>query len=282
MASKRALVINNGRPANIDDGDTLRVGTSYGVGITQGSGSGSVLGTSSERLVINAGSLGEDLTGTRLEMPNSVGDIQFYGNSAFDGGTGNGGGFIFTGGNSPGGGSQNQGGPFSFTGGQGNGANAGGAISFVAGQGGATGVGGNVTITTGAGGSTSGNSGSITLQGGNVTSGTIGSVMLGRGTTTTSRNGDFVYIPTAAGTPTGTPGASAGRVAMLYDTTNDQMYVYDGAWQTVGGGGGVSEPANQIVYGTGASVDSEADFTWDPATNVLALLAQFEIQQAHF
>ena len=33
-----------------------------------------------------------------------------------------------------------------------------------------------------------------------------------------------------------------------------------------GGGGGVTEPANQIVYGTGTGVDSSSDFTFDAST----------------
>lgn len=35
---------------------------------------------------------------------------------------------------------------------------------------------------------------------------------------------------------------------------------------TIPGGGAPIEPANQIVFGTGAGIDSDADFTFDPAT----------------
>ena len=50
---------------------------------------------------------------------------------------------------------------------------------------------------------------------------------------TTATNG-FTYIPTCAGTPTGTPTAYTGKVPMVYDTTNSIMYVYTGgAWTAV-------------------------------------------------
>lgn len=40
----------------------------------------------------------------------------------------------------------------------------------------------------------------------------------------------FLYIPACAGTPTGTPTAQSGAVALVWDTTNKKLYVYDGAW----------------------------------------------------
>ena len=50
--------------------------------------------------------------------------------------------------------------------------------------------------------------------------------------TTTMTNG-FFYIPSAGGAPSGTPTAVTGRVPMYYDTTNNQFYVYNGAWKKV-------------------------------------------------
>lgn len=47
---------------------------------------------------------------------------------------------------------------------------------------------------------------------------------------TTATDG-FIYIPTCAGTPTGTPTAYTGTVAMVYDTTNNKFYIYNGAWK---------------------------------------------------
>lgn len=38
-----------------------------------------------------------------------------------------------------------------------------------------------------------------------------------------------VFIPKIAGTPTNTPGG----LEMVYDTTNNKLYVYNGAWKSV-------------------------------------------------
>jgi hypothetical protein len=50
---------------------------------------------------------------------------------------------------------------------------------------------------------------------------------------TTSMTSGFFYIPAAAGAPSGVPTAVAGRVPMYYDTTNNNFYVYNGAWKKV-------------------------------------------------
>lgn len=41
------------------------------------------------------------------------------------------------------------------------------------------------------------------------------------------------YIPTTAGAPTGVPAGATGKVALQYDTTNNKLYVYNGAWKSV-------------------------------------------------
>lgn len=44
----------------------------------------------------------------------------------------------------------------------------------------------------------------------------------------------FPYVSAMSGAPTGTPTAQAGRVATVYDITNDVLWVYDGGWKRVG------------------------------------------------
>ena len=46
----------------------------------------------------------------------------------------------------------------------------------------------------------------------------------------TDASDGFLYLPTCAGTPTGTPTTRTGYVAVVFDSTNDKLYVYDGAW----------------------------------------------------
>ncbi len=43
----------------------------------------------------------------------------------------------------------------------------------------------------------------------------------------------YFYIPTNAGAPTATPEVRAGFVPMVYDTSNEDLYVYNGAWVKV-------------------------------------------------
>jgi len=42
----------------------------------------------------------------------------------------------------------------------------------------------------------------------------------------------FLYLPTVAGTPTGVPTAVTGKVAVVYDTTANKLWVYNGAWKS--------------------------------------------------
>lgn len=49
----------------------------------------------------------------------------------------------------------------------------------------------------------------------------------------TNATDGFLYIPTCAGTPTGTPTTLTGRVPIIFDTTNDKLYVYRGGWKSV-------------------------------------------------
>lgn len=47
---------------------------------------------------------------------------------------------------------------------------------------------------------------------------------------TNATNG-FLYIPTCAGTPTGVPTSFTGKVALIFDTTNNELYLYNGSWK---------------------------------------------------
>lgn len=56
-------------------------------------------------------------------------------------------------------------------------------------------------------------------------------IILGTAAIATNATDGFLYIPTCAGTPTGVPTTNTGRVALVYDTTNFQFWIYDGAWK---------------------------------------------------
>jgi len=57
-------------------------------------------------------------------------------------------------------------------------------------------------------------------------------IVLGTAAIATGANDGFLYIPSCAGTPTGTPTTFTGRVPMVFDTTNSQFWFYTGgAWK---------------------------------------------------
>jgi hypothetical protein len=66
-----------------------------------------------------------------------------------------------------------------------------------------------------------------------------GGAVAGSSVLATTATDGFLYIPTCAGAPTGTPTSQTGTVPMVYDTTNKVLYIYaGGAWVAVGAGGG--------------------------------------------
>lgn len=58
-----------------------------------------------------------------------------------------------------------------------------------------------------------------------------GSTVLGSGAIVTTATGGFLYVVTSAGQPTGVPVAQTGRVPLIYDTTNNQFWIYNGGWK---------------------------------------------------
>ena len=58
---------------------------------------------------------------------------------------------------------------------------------------------------------------------------------IGGGTLATSATDGFLYVPTCAGTPTGTPTAKTGFAPIVVDTTNNKLYFYStGVWRDAG------------------------------------------------
>ena len=58
-------------------------------------------------------------------------------------------------------------------------------------------------------------------------------VIVGVKSLATSATKGFPYISSMAGAPSGTPTAYTGMVPMVYDTTNNKLMVYNGAWKGV-------------------------------------------------
>lgn len=59
-------------------------------------------------------------------------------------------------------------------------------------------------------------------------------VQIGTGAIATNATNGFFYIPTCAGTPTGTPTTKTGLAPMVVDSANNKLYVYiGGAWQAM-------------------------------------------------
>lgn len=60
-----------------------------------------------------------------------------------------------------------------------------------------------------------------------------GNTVCGTAAIATNATDGFFYIATCNGVPSGTPTTKTGRVPMVYDTANNDFYVYNGAWKKV-------------------------------------------------
>jgi hypothetical protein len=57
-----------------------------------------------------------------------------------------------------------------------------------------------------------------------------GSIICGNAALITTAVNGFLYLPTCPGAPTGTPVTKTGTCAAVYDTTDNKLWVYNGAW----------------------------------------------------
>lgn len=61
----------------------------------------------------------------------------------------------------------------------------------------------------------------------------LGNVIINNAAIATSATNGFLYIPSCAGAPSGTPTTYTGRIPIVYDSTNNRLYAYNGAWRSV-------------------------------------------------
>jgi hypothetical protein len=63
-----------------------------------------------------------------------------------------------------------------------------------------------------------------------------GSLIVGNAALATTATTGFLYLPSCAGAPTGTPTANTGTVPFVFDTTDNRLYFYQsGAWEYIAG-----------------------------------------------
>lgn len=102
-----------------------------------------------------------------------------------------------------------------------------------------------------------------------------GNVVIGTAALLTTATDGFLYIPTAPGTPSGTPTTYAGRSALVVDTSNNILYGYDpvdSVWLNLTGGGGGSLPGGNDTYvqfNDGGTFGGDAGLTYNKTTDAL-------------
>jgi len=103
----------------------------------------------------------------------------------------------------------------------------GGTLTITAGNGTGTGGSGSIVLRTAAVGTTGTTANTMVDR---LTLDRAGNVAVGNAALATTATDGFLYIPTCAGVPTGVPTTFTGRVAMVFDTTNNRIYIYDAGW----------------------------------------------------
>lgn len=175
----------------------------------------------------------------------------------------------------------------------------GGNIQIAAGVGGLTsGAGGDLLLNAGSASGGNSNGGSIYIDAGDPNgSGTSGSIQLTANNTvvqlsgtgslvhfhsaqlTTGATDGFIYIRGCAGVPSGTPSTITYSHPMVWDGSNDDLYVYsNGSWKLVGGGGDVTLTGNQILTNktltnpnsTDQTLTDAATINWDMNSGAIA------------
>lgn len=75
---------------------------------------------------------------------------------------------------------------------------------------------------------TTGTAGSVVLS---VSPTFTGNVAIGTAALATTATDGFLYIPTCPGAPTGVPTSKTGLGPLVYDSTNNKLYFYNGGWK---------------------------------------------------
>jgi hypothetical protein len=109
---------------------------------------------------------------------------------------------------------------------------AGAALLIQGGRGTGSANGGDVSIRTAAPGSSGTTLNGVTER---LRVPAVGGVVVGATALATSATDGFLYVPTCAGTPTGTPTTQTGTAPIVVDTTNNKLYFYSaGQWRDAG------------------------------------------------
>ncbi len=84
---------------------------------------------------------------------------------------------------------------------------------------------------------------------------TTSSLIVGQAAISTSATDGFLYLPSCAGVPSGTPTSQTGTIPVVVDTSNSRLYArLSGAWiNLTGGGGSPGGSGSELQYRSGSS-----------------------------